>query len=143
MLIGRQRRSHDKPQRIGRRNCVQQTDLRVDRLAQAVAAHVADDADNLKPVAVRAVEPAVGTDRVLMRPVARRGGLIDDDVDRVLMRVRFRKQPAGDERNPHRAEVAGTDHKVDRPLLHFAGRDTSFRINRDAEATAGQRQPTG
>ena len=88
------------------------------RLArEAVVLHVAGDADHLGEPG-EPPDQDLPADRRRVRPGATRQPLADDDDERRRARCRSRDRAAGDDRNPHRREVAGRDGRPlsDRPL---------------------------
>ena len=116
-----------------------EVDLRDRRLAQAVVAHVADDADDLHAGAVGTAEAAVGAESVLTRPVRPDRGLVDDDSQQVLAHVPFVEEAAALKRELDRRQILRAD-RVKADALHRLGTGRpALRVERGAEAAAGKR----
>ena len=77
------------------------------RRLQRIVVHRANDADYLAPVSLRSiVDRDPPADRILARPVLRRGRFVDHRDTRRIAGIAILEEPAGDEPDAHRLEVA-------------------------------------
>ena len=88
---------------------VREVHLRARLFDHGVVAHGADDADDGQPGLVVGAHHELPADRVLTGPVARRHRVVDHDRGHRVFAIGVGQEPAANQRQAHRFEVAGRD----------------------------------